>query len=69
MALEIEIEELPSLNKIKINGLKKTKIEPLLKETELKAGKKLSESFLANTKNYIINKFQKRRFSEYQSSF
>ena len=33
VALEIEIEELPSLKKVKINGLKKTKIEPILKET------------------------------------
>ena len=42
IALEIEIEELPSLSEVKINGLKKGKIEPLIKETELKAGKKLS---------------------------
>ena len=57
------------MNKIKINGLKKTKIEPLLKETELKAGKKLSESFLANTKNYIINKFQKEGFLNTKVAF
>ncbi len=69
VALEIEIEELPSLNKVKINGLKNTKIEPLLKETELKAGKKLSESFLANTKNYIINKFQKEGFLNTKVAF
>ena len=62
VALEIEIEELPSLKQVKINGLKKTKIEPILKETELKEGKKLSESFLTNTKNYIINKFKKEGF-------
>ena len=62
IALEIEIEELPSLSDVKINGLKKSKIEPIITETELKAGKKLSESFLANTKNYIINKFQKEGF-------
>ena len=59
VALEIEIEELPSLSEVKINGLKKSKIEPLINETELEAGKKLSESFLTNTKNYIVNKFQK----------
>ena len=39
VGLEIEIEELPSLSEVKINGLKKGKIEPLIKETELKAGK------------------------------
>tara|TARA_B100001059_G_scaffold44533_1_gene36894 strand:+ start:14988 stop:17477 length:2490 start_codon:yes stop_codon:yes gene_type:complete len=69
VALEIEIEELPSLSEVKINGIKKGKIEPLLKETELKAGKKLSESFLANTKNYIINKFQKEGFLNTKVAF
>ena len=49
VALEIEIEELPSLSEVKINGLKKSKIQPLITDTELKEGKKLSESFLANT--------------------
>ena len=69
IALEIEIEELPSLSEVKINGLKKGKIEPLINETELKAGKKLSESFLANTKNYIVNKFQKEGFLNTKVTF
>tara|TARA_B100001175_G_scaffold314846_1_gene325075 strand:+ start:4604 stop:7144 length:2541 start_codon:yes stop_codon:yes gene_type:complete len=69
VALEIEIEELPSLSEVKINGLKKGKIEALLTETELKAGKKLSESFLANTKNYITNKFQKEGFLNTKVAF
>jgi len=62
VSLEIQIEELPTLGEVKIKGLKKGKIEPLLDETELKAGKKLSESFLTNTKNYIIKKYQKEGF-------
>ncbi len=69
VALEIEIEELPSLSEVKINGIKKGKIEALLTETELKAGKKLSESFLANTKNYITNKFQKEGFLNTKVAF
>ena len=69
IALEIEIEELPSLSEVKINGLKKGKIEPLINETDLKAGKKLSESFLANTKNYIVNKFQKEGFLNTKVTF
>ena len=69
IALEIEIEELPSLSEVKINGVKKGKIEALITETELKAGKKLSESFLANTKNYIINKFQKEGFLNTKVAF
>ena len=69
VALEIEIEELPSLSEVKINGIKKSKIDPLLTETELEAGKKLSESFLANTKNYIINKFQKEGYLNTKVAF
>lgn len=60
--LEIEIEELPTLTEVKINGVKKGKAETLIKDTELTAGKKLSESFLTNTKNYIQNKFKKEGF-------
>ena len=60
--LEIEIEELPTLSDVKIKGLKKGKSEAILSETELKKGKKLSESFLTNTENYIVNKFKKEGF-------
>lgn len=69
VALEIEIEELPTLGEVKINGLKKAKIESLLKDTELKSGKKLSESFLTNTKNYIIKKYQKEGFLNTKVAF
>ena len=62
ITLQIEIEELPTLNEVKINGIKKNKIQNILKETELDKGKKLSESFLTNTKNYIINKFKKEGY-------
>ena len=58
ITLQIEIEELPTLNEVKVNGIKKNKIQNILKETELDKGKKLSESFLTNTKNYITNKFK-----------
>ena len=58
ITLQIEIEELPTLNEVNINGIKKNKIQNILKETELDKGKKLSESFLTNTKNYIVNKFK-----------
>ena len=62
ITLQIEIEELPTLNEVKINGIKKNKIQNILKETDLYKGKKLSESFLTNTKNYIVNKFKKEGF-------
>ncbi|MGB2244524.1 MAG: BamA/OMP85 family outer membrane protein [Flavobacteriaceae bacterium] len=62
LTLQIEIEELPTLNEVKINGLKKGKVQTIIKETELEKGKKLSESFLTNTKNYITNKYKKEGF-------
>ena len=62
ITIEIEIEELPTLSAVKINGLKKGRTETIIDETELKVGKKLSESFMTNTKNYIENKFKKDGF-------
>ena len=58
--LQLEIKELPTLSDVKIEGLRKSKAETIIKETELTAGKKLSESFLTNTKNYIVNKYKKK---------
>ncbi len=69
VGLEIEIEELPTLGEVKINGLKRSKIDPLIDETELSPGKKLSESFLTNTKNYIINKFKKTGYINTKVAF
>ena len=57
--LEINVEELPTLLNYKINGVKKSKAEDFEKETELSEGKRLSESFLTNTKNYIENDLKK----------
>ena len=62
LTLEIEIVELPTLNEVKLYGLKKGKIQSILKETELEKGKKLSESFLTNTKNYITKKYKDEGF-------
>ena len=39
ITLQIEIEELPTLNEVNINGIKKNKIQNILKETELDKGK------------------------------
>ncbi|MGC6479273.1 MAG: BamA/OMP85 family outer membrane protein [Flavobacteriaceae bacterium] len=62
IGLEIEIKELPTLSDVKITGIKKGKSDLILKETELTKGKKLSESFLTNTKNFILNKFRKEGY-------
>ena len=69
VGLEIEIEELPTLGEVKITGLKSSKIDPIIEETELLPGKKLSESFLTTSKNYIINKFKKDGFINTKVNF
>ena len=60
--LEINVDELPTLLNYSINGVKKSKAETFEKETELSEGKRLSESFLTNTKNYIQNDLKKDGF-------
>tara|TARA_B000000565_G_scaffold81115_1_gene58749 strand:- start:1334 stop:3916 length:2583 start_codon:yes stop_codon:yes gene_type:complete len=60
--LEISVEELPTLLNFKVNGVKKSKAEAYIEETELSEGKRLSESFLTNTKNYIRDELKKDGF-------
>jgi outer membrane protein insertion porin family len=60
--LELYIQELPTLSNYTIKGIKKGKIETIVKDTDIKKGKKLSKNFLATTKNYIENKYKKEGF-------
>ena len=60
--LELYIQELPTLSEYTIKGVKKGKIETIVKDTDIKKGKKLSKNFLATTKNYIENKYKKEGF-------
>ena len=57
--LELDIVERPTLSKVTIYGIKKKKIDDIIKETDLKKGKKVTESFISNTRNYIQNKYKK----------
>ncbi|VAW13973.1 Outer membrane protein assembly factor YaeT [hydrothermal vent metagenome] len=60
--LELMIKERPSLSNVTINGVKQRKIESITKDTDLKKGKKITESLIANTKNYLQNKYKKQGF-------
>ncbi|WP_298418909.1 outer membrane protein assembly factor BamA [uncultured Kordia sp.] len=60
--LELNIKELPTLSEVEVRGIKESKASTIIKETELKKGKKITESFLANTKNYIQNKYKKKGY-------
>ena len=60
--LELELNELPKLNDVKILGLKKGKIEELVDELNLNKGKVVNENLLTTTTNYIKNKYKKEGF-------
>ncbi|WP_417358162.1 outer membrane protein assembly factor BamA [Flavobacterium sp.] len=57
--LELDVNELPKLSEVRMQGLKKSKIEGLIKDTELTKGKIVNENLVTTTKNYIENKYKK----------
>ncbi len=60
--LELAIKERPTLSKVTVQGVKKRKVEDILKDTDLKKGKKITQSLIANTKNYLQNKYKKQGY-------
>ena len=60
--LELNLNELPKLADVKIQGVKKGKAEDLLKEIDLKKGKVVNENLITTTRNYIENKYKKDGF-------
>lgn len=57
--LGLNIIELPKLNEVKFTGIKKGKIEEIIKNTELTKGKIVNENLITKSKNYIENKYRK----------
>ncbi|WP_298549982.1 POTRA domain-containing protein [uncultured Algibacter sp.] len=57
--LQIKLADLPQLNEIKINGVKKGKKESIIKENKLKKGTKVTENLITNTKNFLTKKYKK----------
>ncbi|NUY81635.1 BamA/TamA family outer membrane protein [Flavobacterium sp. MAH-1] len=57
--LELNINELPKLSDVKITGVRKGKIDDLIKETGLTKGKVVNENLITTTKNYVENKYKK----------
>ncbi len=57
--LDLHIEELPKLNEVKFVGVKKSKIEGLIKDNGLTKSKVVNENLITTTKNYIENKYKK----------
>jgi len=60
--IDMHISELPKLSEVKIQGVKKGKIEGLIKDNNLTKGKIVNENLITTTKNYIENKYKKDGF-------
>ncbi|WP_088323904.1 outer membrane protein assembly factor BamA [Polaribacter tangerinus] len=60
--LQFDVQELPQINKVKINGIKKSKAKELLKDTELKIGKMVTDNLLVTSKNYFAKKYTDKGF-------
>ena len=60
--LELSIVELPKLNEVKFQGVKKGKVEDLIKESSLTKGKVVNENLITTTKNYLENKYKKEGY-------
>ncbi|RFN59631.1 outer membrane protein assembly factor BamA [Marixanthomonas ophiurae] len=56
--LELYIVELPKLNEVTIEGIRKGKKKDILKENKLDAGTKITKNLLTTTKNKIRNKYK-----------
>jgi outer membrane protein insertion porin family len=60
--LELNIIERPTLTTVRFTGVKERKVGELVKDTDLKKGKKITESLISNTKNYLANKYKKQGY-------
>ncbi|GGG53965.1 outer membrane protein assembly factor BamA [Croceivirga lutea] len=60
--LELNITERPTLTDVTVYGIKGRKVDDILNDTDLKKGKKITESLIANTKSYLENKYKKQGF-------
>ncbi|MCW2117838.1 outer membrane protein assembly factor BamA [Flavobacterium sp. 7A] len=57
--LDLDIKELPKLSEVKFVGVKKNKVDALIKDNSLTQGKVVNENLITTTKNYIENKYKK----------
>ncbi|MFZ2282271.1 MAG: outer membrane protein assembly factor BamA [Lutibacter sp.] len=60
--LEFEVLELPQLNNVTIQGVKKSKAKELQKDAELKKGAMLTDNLMVTSKNYFKKKYQEKGY-------
>ena len=60
--LEFEVQELPQLNKVTIQGVKKNKAKDLQADAELKTGEMVTDNLIVTTKNYFKKVYQEKGY-------
>lgn len=60
--LQIHLSDLPELNDVKVTGVKKTKVEAIIKDNKLEKGTKVTENLITTTKNFLVKKYKKQGF-------
>ncbi|MBV7269438.1 outer membrane protein assembly factor BamA [Winogradskyella luteola] len=60
--LEIRLIDLPELNTVTIEGVKKGKKDEIISENKLQSGAKVTENLIATTRNYLTDKYKKKGF-------
>lgn len=60
--LRLNLNELPKLADVRVEGVKKSKAEGIIKEANLTKGKIVNENLITTTKNYIENKYRKEGY-------
>ena len=60
--LELYIVELPKLNEVTIEGIRKGKKKEIITDNDLNKGKKITKNLINNVKNYIKDKYRENGF-------
>ena len=62
--LELNVTQVPVLNKVRIDGegISKSRKSLFIKDNELKKGAKVTENLITNTKNYIRKKYREKGY-------
>ena len=60
--LQFDVLELPQLNQVTINGIKKNKAKELKKEAELKTGAMVTDNLIVTSRNYFKKKYTDKGF-------
>ncbi len=62
ISLEIELTDLPQLEKLTITGVKKSKFKKIIEENKLQTGSKVTENLITNAKTFLEDKYRKRGY-------